>query len=267
MIDSHAHITYSFEKNGKKSNITSVQLRNALFANVTEIIAILLESYDQEMDNILKVIPDGISIYFACGIHPEELKDKSEKIKVLDNFIRNNRNKIHAIGECGIDYYDATSPKEDQFELFNTQINLANELNLPLIIHTRPSSLDATDAYDDMYSLLKNNTPKNNFVLHCYSSGKDSIKRFLNMGAFVGFAGNCTFPKAENIREAMSYVPIDRILSETDAPFLAPQKYRGDINEPAMVVEIGHQIAETKFLSFHAVSEQMHINLHSFLNQ
>ena len=136
-----------------------------------------------------------------------------------------------------------------------------------MIIHTRPSTLESTDAYDDMYDLLKNNTPQHNFVLHCYSSGKDSIKRFIDMGAFIGFAGNCTFPKAQNIREAMAYVPIDRILSETDAPFLAPQKYRGSINEPSMVVEVGQQIAETKNLSFHTVSEQMHINLHSFLNK
>lgn len=267
MIDSHAHITYNFEKNGESSKSTSAQLKSALFAGVTEIVAILLDAYEQDFANITQAIPEGMSVYIACGIHPEQLTRNKEQVTSFKKFISENVEKICAVGECGIDYYDTDAPKENQFELFNMQIDLANEFKLPLIIHTRPSSLESTDAYDDMYDLLKNNTPKFNFVLHCFSSGKEAVRKFVDMGAFIGFAGNCTFPKAENIREAMSYVPIDRILSETDAPFLAPQKYRGSINEPAMVVEVGHQIAETKKMSFHTVCEQMHVNLHSFLNK
>lgn len=267
MIDSHAHITYNFEKNGESSKSTSAQLKSALSAGVTEIVAILLDSYEQDFTNITQAIPEGISVYIACGIHPEQLTNDREQVTTLKKFIIENRQSIHAIGECGIDYYDTDAPKEDQFKLFNIQIDLANEFKLPLIIHTRPSSLNSTDAYDDMYDLLKNNTPQFNFVLHCFSSEKEAVRKFVDMGAFIGFAGNSTYPKADNIREALDYTPIDRILSETDAPFLAPQKYRGSINEPAMVVEVGHQIAEIKNLSFHTISEQMHTNLHSFLNK
>ncbi|MBN1374358.1 TatD family hydrolase [Candidatus Dojkabacteria bacterium] len=256
MIDSHAHLSFKFEKAGKTPKSPVDQLKSASTAGVTDIMCILLDNYETEFTKVDKPIlkHNGKlpTVYYSAGIHPDhetaEALSTDQKLTNLILFVESSR-KISAIGECGLDYYDTKMPKKEQEALLNRQIELANSFHLPMIIHTRPSSLESTDAYVDMHAILKSNTPKFGFVIHCFSADPKTAKMFLELGAFIGFAGNLTYPKAEIIKEAAKYIPLDRILTETDAPFLAPQAYRGGINESAFVVEVAKELANLKGIS------------------
>jgi TatD DNase family protein len=144
-----------------------------------------------------------------------------------------------AVGECGLDYYYEHSPRDEQRAAFAAQIQLAHECDLALVVHTR-------DAWDDTFDILRAEGPPARWVLHCFSGGADEAKRGLDMGAMLSFSGIVTFKSADDVRAAAALCPIDRMLVETDSPYLAPVPHRGQPNQPAWVPLVGAKVAELR---------------------
>lgn len=193
----------------------------------------------------LEICQDEAKLYCSVGVHPEEdLKEFGPEMEMLQQLIdskQNKKKKIVAIGECGLDYsklpQDApaqTVEKKRQKALFGKQIELAKRNNLPLIIHCR-------DAYDDLldtihhFSMTDGKAPR--AILHCMSGTIEYLDKALALGFYISYAGNITFKNAENIRELARHTPLDRVLVETDAPFLAPQSNRGKTNQPKFILD------------------------------
>jgi TatD DNase family protein len=165
-------------------------------------------------------------VYATLGVHPHEAKSVTEKV-IADFRGLAEEEKVVAIGEVGLDFYRNLSPKEEQEAAFRKFIRLADELNLPLIIHAR-------DAAADVLRILKEEKRKNfRGVMHCFSGDERFLKECIDLGLYLSFTCNITFKKADALRVVAKEVPVERLLLETDAPFLAPQKFRGKRNEPA----------------------------------
>ena len=181
-------------------------------------------------------------IYSAVGFHPHEAKYMDQDaIKEIENLAILN-NKVVAIGEIGLDYYYDFSPRDIQEDVFAEQMELANKLNLPFIIHSR-------DASNDTYEMVKKYKNNVDCVLHCYSQSKEMAKLYLDLGCYLSFAGPVTFKKSTNLQEVAKYTPLDRIFIETDSPYLSPEPKRGKKNEPSNVIYTGKKIAELKEIS------------------
>ena len=184
-------------------------------------------------------------IYSAAGVHPHDTdsltEDDMAKIKELCS-----RKKVVALGEIGLDYYYDNSRRENQRFWFDRQLSLSEEINIPVVIHTR-------DAMKDTIDILRSH-PKSTGIIHCYSGSKESAKILLDMGYYISFAGPLTFKNATTALEVASYVPDDRMLIETDSPYLAPVPYRGKTNTPVYVVEVAKKLAEIRNSNFEEIA-------------
>ena len=207
----------------------------------------------------------------SVGLHPN---DNSEENFNIDKYRELAKNKnVVAIGECGLDYYYLKSQisnlknKELQKEIFKEQIGLAKELNKPIILHCRPS-IGTQDAYNDALDILvscfKFHVSRISGVAHFFVGSKEIAKKFLELGFYISFAGPITF--ASEYREVVEFVPLDRILVETDAPFAAPVPHRGKRNEPAFVEFVARQVAQWQRLSFEEVARQTTKNAKKLFN-
>lgn len=184
------------------------------------------------------------NLFASVGINPADLSNATSKIELEEDLIKiaslANSDKVMAIGEVGLDYFrlnpdsnQANQAKLLQRWLFTVQIQLANQVNKPLIIHARDKR---SQAYLEILELLKANYSfEKPFVLHCASGPKDYLEEAIKLGAYVSFAGNITYPSADELRDLLKLVPEDRLLIETDAPFLAPQAKRGQVNQPQFI--------------------------------
>lgn len=181
-------------------------------------------------------------IYSAVGFHPHEAKYMDEEaINEIERLAVSNK-KVVSIGEIGLDYYYDFSPRDVQEDVFERQMELANKLDLPFIIHSR-------DASNDTYEMVKKYKNNVDCVLHCYSQSKEMAKLYLDLGCYLSFAGPVTFKKSTNLQEVAKYTPLDRIFIETDSPYLSPEPKRGKKNEPSNVIYTGKKIAELKEIS------------------
>jgi TatD DNase family protein len=173
------------------------------------------------------------------GVHPHNAKDFAPEVEV--ELIRLARHALtSAIGEIGLDYHYDYSPRDVQREAFRRQLAIAHELDLPVVVHLR-------EAHEDGEAILREiGLPEAGCILHCYNLGPDPLNRFLALGCTVSFAGPATFKKAEEVRQAAALVPLDRILTETDCPFMAPEPFRGRKNEPAYTVFTAARLAEAR---------------------
>lgn len=181
-------------------------------------------------------------IYAAVGLHPEEIPHLEEELwktilQIKDLAIQNK--KVVAIGEIGLDYYWNKENKELQKQAFIRQIELANELKLPVSIHTR-------DAIDDMISIIRNYKIENSGVLHCCPFNRELVKHGVENGLYIGFGGTSTFKNSKNAKEILNMVPDDRILIETDSPYLSPEPKRGTRNDSSNLKYIIEKLAEYK---------------------
>lgn len=192
------------------------------------------------------------NVYASVGIHPHDVKDMDETtIPVLRDLAKSS--KVVAIGEIGLDYFKEWSPKELQISKFRELLALAKELYKPVIIHDR-------DAHEDTLRILKEEGIKKG-VVHCFSGDSEFAKEILNLGFYISFTGVITFPKAEDARKVVEAVPIEKMLVETDCPYLAPVPHRGKRNEPAFVREVAKTIAEVKGLSLEDVARITTLNV------
>lgn len=190
-------------------------------------------------------------IYATVGISPNDIPQEEEVLwKQLQEIkhLVNKSDKVVAVGEIGLDYYWNTDNKHIQEKVFIEQIKIANELNLPIVIHTR-------DAYIDTIRILKENIVENKGVFHCCPQNRELIKEALNLGFYISLAGPITFKNSKNADEIIKLVPNDRILIETDSPYLAPEPVRGKRNTPANVKFIAEKIANVKGISLQEVEE------------
>ena len=252
MIDSHAHLYWESFQQDFESIID-----RAVESNLTHIIniGVDLESSSQAVNQAREV--KRLKVLATIGLHPEEffsslphdydvwIHDVCSKLEELYN---DSPDKVVAIGECGLDYYHLPSPAniEPQKQLFKAQVELARKLNLPLVIHCRES-------WDDIFEHLDSNLTG---VFHCWSGDLKAAQRALDLGFYISFAGNLTYKNAHTLRHVAQQIPLDRILVETDCPFLSPEGQRGQRNEPANVVEVAKTLAELKGLSSAEIDHQ-----------
>ena len=197
----------------------------------------------------------GASIWASVGLHPNDnLNEKFEPEKYRELL---QQNKVVAFGEIGLDYYRTEKPEDQKFqkERFIQQLELAKELKKPLILHCRDGKSGSTGpAYRDMIEILSRGYATNGGVVHSFTGTMGEAKQFLDLGLYLGFNGIITF--ARQYDEIIREVPLDRILLETDAPFLTPEPYRGKRNEPAYVIEVAKKLAELKNEPLEKVVEQ-----------
>ncbi len=241
-------------------------LERARTAGVETMVAIGSGTGPGSLDCGIKLAEQHDWIYATIGIHPHEAKLATDAdFDELSTLAK--RPKVIAWGEIGLDYFYDHSPRDVQRNVFLKQLELARAARLPIVIHCRPSN-DSENAWDDCISILREHWASTGLrgVLHCFTGSQAHAKAALDMGFIISFAGNITFPKAQNIRDAAATVPLDRMFIETDSPFLAPVPHRGKRNEPAFVKEVAVQIGKLRNLSTEEVGARTSQNFYDFFN-
>jgi TatD DNase family protein len=216
----------------------------------------LAEKYDGK--------PQYPRIWASVGIHPHEAHLATEAAYAqITQWARHP--EIIAWGEIGLDYFYDHSPRDTQKKVFLKQMELAKEAKLPIIIHCRPSN-NSENAWDDCLQMIADHWTPTGLpgILHCFTGSVAHAGRALDMGFMISFAGNITFPKAQPIRDAALMVPLDRMLIETDSPYLAPIPHRGKRNEPAFVTEVARQIGDLRNLSAEEIGARTTQNFYDF---
>jgi len=258
LVDTHTHVNFNaFKEDGdevvRRSLDSETWMINVGSQSSTSARAVkMAEKYEK-------------GVYAAIGLHPshlfesyqdaEELSFKTRAEEFDYNFYKDlaKSKKVVAIGEIGLDYYHlpkdgAEELKKKQKEVLVKQIELAQELNLPVIFHCR-------DAYDDLLDLIKKMTKIPRGVLHCFADTYETAQKFLELGFMISFTGIATYPKADSVREAVKKIPLEKMMIETDAPYLSPQPIRGTRNEPIYVKHVAEEIAKLRGLSFDEVAK------------
>jgi TatD DNase family protein len=243
LIDSHAHIDFP-----QFAEDRDAMLGRARAAGVTILLAIGSGPGPEKLDVAIPFAERHDWIYATVGTHPHEAKELTHAhLERLAQLVEHPR--VIAYGEIGLDYFYDHSPRDVQQRVFREQMELAAKAKLPIIIHCR-------DAWDDCMDLLAQNWRPTGLggILHCFTSTLEDAKRGLDMGFMISFAGNSTYPKARNLRDVAKALPLENLLIETDSPFLAPQPYRGQRNEPAYVGEVAKAIASVRNLAAEEVA-------------
>ena len=258
-VDSHAHL------DGERfDSDRELVISRAREAGVQTIVAIGNGDGPAQLDCGIRLAEKYDLLYATLGIHPHEasLADEAAYQK-MESLARHP--KVIAWGEIGLDYYYDHSPREIQREVFGQQMKMAAAARLPIVIHCRPSE-GSDDAWKDCFELLREHWCSHGLggILHCFTGTWGQAKAALDMGFMISFAGNLTFPKAQQIRDAAREVPLDRVLIETDSPFLAPLPYRGSRNEPAFVKETARKLGEIRGLTADDIGQQTSSNFYKF---
>ena len=225
--DSHCHVHDERIPDG-----TGAAVKAAVDSGVTTLISVGCDrATSLAAISVAELHPE---VYATVGLHPHDAVNGVDTIvDLLDT------EGIVAVGECGLDYYYDHSPRDVQQRVFAEQIALANARELPLVIHTR-------DAWDDTFAVLADVGVPSRTVFHCFTGGPDEARRALDIGAHLSFSGIVTFKGAPEVQEAAILCPLDRMLVETDSPYLAPVPHRGKTNQPAWVAHVGQHIADLR---------------------
>lgn len=231
IFDSHAHYNDERFSEDYKELLSTMQDNN---------VGLIMNSCSDinEIPDILKLCKEFDFIYASVGVHPHEVsKMKDSDLQVLRDYSKNK--KVKAIGEIGLDYYYDNSPRDTQKLWFDKQINLATELDLPIVVHDR-------DAHGDCMDILRRykGTVKGEF--HCFQGSVEMAKEVLNMGMYIAFGGSLTFKNSRRAVEVLKYVPMDRVLLETDCPYLTPVPHRGKRNDSTYIKYVVSMISEIK---------------------
>ncbi|MEZ4358287.1 MAG: TatD family hydrolase [Eubacteriales bacterium] len=249
LFDTHAHVTDEALDSARKDILLSL---NKDLAGFMECATCL-----NDMDKVVSISKENERVFCAVGVHPHEAKDFGDltvdKIKKLLDFKR-----TVAIGEIGLDYHYEFSPKDVQKDVFEKQLSLAKSLKVPVVIHMREATKDTID-------ILKAHSGVNG-VFHCFSGSKETAKIALDMGFYISFSGTVTFSNAVSVVEAADYVPIDRLMAETDSPYLSPQPFRGKTNRPENVRYTIEKLSQIKGISFEEMREINIVNFKRLFN-
>jgi TatD DNase family protein len=258
-VDSHAHL------DGKQFDSDRDQvIARAREAGVQAVVAIGNGEGPGDVDCGIRLAEKYDFIYATLGIHPHEASLADEA--AYQNMERlATHPKVIAWGEIGLDYFYDHSPRNLQKQVFTRQMELAAAAKLPIVIHCRPSE-GSDNAWEDCFALMQEHWTAKGLggILHCFTGTWPQARRALDMGFMISFAGNVTFPKAQQIRDAALEVPLDRILIETDAPYLAPVPNRGKRNEPAFVIETARKLGELRGLTVEEIGHKTTRNFYNF---
>lgn len=239
MIDTHSHI------NMIEGISLDEIIKNAFDNGIDKII--VPSAYPADMENIMDLVNKYDNVYGMLGIHPSEVKSWDDSfIEKIKNYAKNS--KIAAIGEIGLDYYWDKSFNDLQKEVFIKQIKLANELNLPIDIHDR-------EAHKDTYDIIQEHNNGSKVIMHCFSGSVEFARECVKAGFYLGIGGVVTFKNAVKMKEVAKDIPLERILLETDAPYLTPVPFRGKENQPAYVKYVAEEIASLRGISVEEVAQ------------
>ena len=246
-IDSHCHLVYK----GLVEDQAAV-LARARAAGVSGMLNI--STRESEWDDVVGVAEREADVWASVGIHPHEA-DAHPEIDAAKLIARAAHPRVIAIGETGLDYYYDKSDREQQRTSFRAHIAAARETGLPLIVHTR-------DAEDDTADILADEMEKGAYtgVIHCFTASQDFADKVLNLGLYISISGIVTFKNAKDLQASATIIPDDRLLIETDAPFLAPVPHRGKSCEPAFVADTARFLSELRGVSIETLAEQSRVN-------
>ena len=231
-VDSHCHLD-----DRRFADDLDAVLDRATQAGIDRILTIGTGDGPPEIDRAVRLADRYEQIYASIGVHPHDASKLTPQ--TLDDLrVLAANPKVIAFGEIGLDYHYDFSPREVQREVFIAQLKLAQDLNLPITIHTR-------EAWEDTMSILRENWTGQG-IMHCFTGDPAQAREALDLGFHLSYGGVLTFKTAENVRESARITPDDRILIETDAPYLAPIPYRGKRNEPSMMIETARKLAEVR---------------------
>ncbi len=259
LLDSHAHFDIILDK--VKNTTEDELVKNLKYSNIQYALQVSTEVQGLEWSRDFAVRNAQNGIRYTAGIHPSSSAEENE----LDAFVKfvesemdgKNRKLLLGIGECGLDYFRMHQTKETQIRSFELQIDTAKKYRLPLIIHTR-------DSLEEGIKILKNKNA-NKGIMHCFSGDENTARDVLDLGFFISFAGNVTYKNAANLHEAAKYVPLDRLLLETDSPFLSPVPLRGKDNFPEYVKHTYKFIAKLKNISMQKLEDAVMENYETLL--
>jgi TatD DNase family protein len=234
VIDSHCHLD-----GPKFDEDRDAVIGRALEAGVEAMVSIGTGSGPPDLEAAIRIADRYACVWATVGVHPHDaVKSDRGTISRLEALV--GHPKIVAFGEIGLDYHYDFSPRDTQKAVFVEQIDIANRTGLPVVIHTR-------EAWEDTFALLEAYwKPDAGGIMHCFTGGPEQARRSLAMGFHISFSGIVTYPKAAGIQAAARMVPLDRLLIETDAPYLAPAPHRGRRNEPAFVTETCRRLGELR---------------------
>jgi TatD DNase family protein len=253
LVDAHAHLDIEAYDSDRSATIERAQAEG-----VTRIINVGLSSQNWEKSlELVRQYPNYL--YLALGIHPNDISleaDPAAALLKLEQLYRANSDVIIGLGETGLDYYHKDVSPDVQQDFFERQIHLARKLDLPLIIHCR-------DAMTDLLDILERTAQNMPIMMHCFSGSVAEAERSMALGSqvYISIAGPVTFAKATDRHEVVRAVPLTRLLTETDCPFLTPHPFRGKRNEPARVKLVAQKIAELKNLTYAEVVSQTGANV------
>ena len=240
LIDTHTHINY-LEKITEEESV-----KNAEENGIGKIL--VPSASPADLDTVPRLVKKYENVYGMLGIHPEDApKWEDSFLEKIKLGVQENREKIVAIGEIGLDYYWDKKHIDLQKDMFIKHIKLANELNLPMSVHDR-------DAHKDTFDILKEYNKSSKVVMHCFSGSVEFSKECLKQGWYIGIGGVVTFNSAYKMKEVAKTVPLDRLVLETDAPYLTPVPFRGKENQPAYVKYVAEEIAKLRGISFEEVA-------------
>mgnify|MGYP001311346791 CR=1 FL=1 len=254
IIDSHCHLDYPQLYNELDSVINRAKLNNV---ECLLTICTTLESFEK----IKIIINKYDNVYATFGIHPHESK---KYLNVDTNYILNlkrNYKKVIGIGETGLDFYYNYSDKEIQKKSFINHIQAASELNIPLIVHSR-------HAEKDTYEIIKSEKKNSNLkvLIHCFTGKSDFAKKLIDIGCYISISGIVTFKNSDDLRESILNIPLENLLVETDSPYLAPDPYRGKVNEPSYIVHTVEKLAQIKKIEKKIIVEKTTKNFKTLFN-
>lgn len=248
LVDSHCHLNYP-----------------ELFPNIDQVLDVAMANDVRyclsintrlsETDRLKTIADKYPHVFCTVGVHPHDAKDHSPFDLMAQLEMHAQHPKVVGLGETGLDYYYDNSPREEQIACFDIHLEASTKLNLPVVIHTR-------DADEDTLIAI-NNHPAATGVFHCFSGSIDLAKAALDRGYYISFSGIITFKKAEELREVVRLTPLDRMLVETDSPFLAPIPHRGQPNQPAWTRVVAEKVAEVKGLPLEKIA---HATTTNFFN-
>ena len=243
LVDSHCHLDFD-DFSGELDAVVA----RAQAAGIGRMVTI--STRVKRRAGLVAIAERFADVYCSIGTHPHHAHEELD-VGIADLVGLTRHAKTVAIGEAGLDYHYDLSPREAQERGFRTHIAAARETGLPLVIHSR-------EADADMAAILEEETGKGAFpaVLHCFTGGRDLAQRAIALGLFISFTGILTFKKSDELRAIAAELPADRILVETDAPYLAPGRHRGKRNEPAFVVETAKVLAQTRNVAFEEITRQ-----------
>ncbi|MFO7849663.1 MAG: TatD family hydrolase [Spirochaetia bacterium] len=250
LFDSHAHIGLINEDPIEQLLI----VQEAKQTDTKKIMSICNSLYD--FFQVYENLRSATHVYHAVGVSPSEVtnpgKDWMQKIEEGAGYDR-----VAAVGEIGLDYYRKFGNKDSQVELFIRQLEMAEQLELPVIIHNR-------EAGTDVLNILKDKLPSRGGVLHCYSEDWEYAQKALELNLYISFAGNVTYRNARNLHETARNMPIEKMLIETESPFMVPAKYRGKRNRPSFLEATAHSIAEIREEPVEEIADQLYKNSLTF---